>query len=88
MFLALMRKFSKEEPILRNLLLSTGTCQLAEASPRDSYWGTGNDGKGLNRLGFLLEKARAFILRQELEGREHGSFDDMFYEFWSPPHSL
>ena len=43
---------------LRNLLLSTGKKRLIEASPYDSYWGEGRNGKGKNRLGEILMQVR------------------------------
>ncbi|KAG0018316.1 hypothetical protein BGZ81_010301 [Podila clonocystis] len=83
MFIALMQKFSVEEPRLRTLLLSTGTCQLSEASRVDSYWGSGDDGKGKNRLGFLLEKVRVAIQREEcLARRAYNHFESKFQELW------
>lgn len=44
---------------LRELLLSTGDEDLAEAVLNDYYWGTGADGTGQNRLGLLLMRLRA-----------------------------
>lgn len=38
---------------LRSLLISTGDARLVEASPYDSYWGTGPSGYGLNKLGVM-----------------------------------
>lgn len=43
---------------LRDLLLSTNSKNLIEASPYDYYWGCGNDGSGQNRLGKLLMELR------------------------------
>jgi ribA/ribD-fused uncharacterized protein len=57
MLYALRLKFSKGPP--RELLLSTGEHPLVEASPLDHFWGAGQDGTGLNRLGALLELVRA-----------------------------
>ena len=48
---------------LRELLLSTGDEDLAEAAPSDYYWGVGADGTGQNRLGLLLMR-----IRSELRG--------------------
>ena len=62
---ALRGKF--RDPGLRKLLLSTGKRRLIEASPYDSYWGEGRDGKGKNRLGVLLME-----LREELRKTESG----------------
>ncbi|KAF9293740.1 hypothetical protein BGZ74_011575 [Mortierella antarctica] len=54
-----------------------------EASRVDSYWGSGDNGKGKNRLGFLLEKVRAAILREECLRRQgHGYFESKFQELW------
>lgn len=44
---------------LRELLLSTGDEDLAEAVLNDYYWGTGADGTGQNKLGLLLMRLRA-----------------------------
>ncbi len=56
MRLALRKKF--ERPELRELLLSTGARPLVEKSATDDYWGVGADGKGLNRMGSILEEIR------------------------------
>lgn len=56
MLRALRLKF--KNPELRKLLLKTGEAELFEASPTDSYWGTGADGQGLNWLGTLLMQVR------------------------------
>ena len=50
-------KFSQNGE-LKTLLLSTGTAIIQENSPRDSYWGLGHDGKGLNKLGLILMRIR------------------------------
>lgn len=57
MLYALRIKFHKGPA--RALLLSTGSRPLVEASPVDYFWGAGQDGSGLNRLGCLLEQVRA-----------------------------
>ena len=54
---ALKAKFTQNAD-LKELLLSTGTKALEEASPTDSYWGTGKNGKGQNQLGKLLMELR------------------------------
>jgi hypothetical protein len=56
----LQAKFA-QHPRLAAVLESTGTTYLTEASPRDSYWGEGRDGTGLNRLGVLLMRVRAAL---------------------------
>jgi len=60
---AVTAKF-EQNPALRALLLATGDAPLVEASPRDSYWGAGPDGKGQNQLGQILQRVRA-TLQQE-----------------------
>jgi N-glycosidase YbiA len=45
--------------LLHNLLLKTGSEELIEQSPWDSYWGSGRTGKGQNRMGHLLMKLRS-----------------------------
>lgn len=50
-------------PELTQLLLNTGDAKLVEHTARDSYWGDGGNGRGLNRLGVLL-----MLLRNELRG--------------------
>lgn len=57
MLFALRQKFSKGQVL--QVLLSTGERPLIEASPLDYFWGAGQDGTGLNRLGLLLEQVRA-----------------------------
>jgi len=55
---AVAAKFEQNQA-LRAHLLATGDAHLVEASPRDSYWGEGADGKGQNWLGRILERVRA-----------------------------
>jgi ribA/ribD-fused uncharacterized protein len=54
----LKAKFDQNS-LLQNLLLKTGSEELIEHSPWDSYWGSGRTGKGKNRMGFLLMKLRS-----------------------------
>ncbi len=42
----------------RALLLSTGAQEIVENAPMDYYWGGGQDGTGLNRLGQILMQVR------------------------------
>lgn len=58
---ALYAKFT-QMPKYKDLLLSTGDSELQEASPRDSFWGTGKDGKGENHLGKLLMELRGILV--------------------------
>lgn len=52
-----------QHPDLRDLLLGTGTECIVEATPVDSYWGWGHDGKGENKLGRIFMVIRT-ALRQ------------------------
>jgi ribA/ribD-fused uncharacterized protein len=56
MLTALRRKFSKGPA--RELLLSTGDHPMVEASPLDYFWGAGQNGTGLNRLGHLSQSEK------------------------------
>jgi len=57
MYRAVKKKF-KTHKAARKLLLGTGDEDLIENAPMDSYWGCGDDGKGLNRLGAILMQVR------------------------------
>ncbi|NYZ66533.1 GTP cyclohydrolase II [Endozoicomonas sp. SM1973] len=63
MLRALRCKFSQHNQ-LAYWLVATGNNILAEHSFKDSYWGDGGDGSGLNRLGELL-----MLVREELAGQ-------------------
>lgn len=54
----LIEKFKNKK--LKTLLLDTGDANIIEDSPRDSYWGIGKNGKGLNYLGRILMKVRKY----------------------------
>jgi len=43
---------------LAALLLATADAELIEDSPADSFWGTGNNGQGLNWAGRVLMEVR------------------------------
>lgn len=58
-------KFSQHDD-LRAILLGTGDAVIAEHTAKDSYWGDGGDGSGLNRLGAILMEVRE-RLRAEAE---------------------
>jgi|WetSurMetagenome_2_1015567.scaffolds.fasta_scaffold1090576_1 N-glycosidase YbiA len=64
-----MRKalFAKaiQSPEFRKLLLATGNALIEEASPWDSFWGTGKGGNGKNMLGKLLVELRARLKKYE-----------------------
>jgi adenylate cyclase len=55
---ALHAKFTQHDA-LRDLLVGSGDERIEEDSPRDSYWGTGPEGKGQNKLGEMLMRLRA-----------------------------
>lgn len=57
LYKGLKAKF-EQNTILQTLLLKTGSEQLIELSPWDSYWGSGKSGNGKNRMGELLMKLR------------------------------
>jgi N-glycosidase YbiA len=57
LYQGLKAKF-QQNSLLQTLLLKTGSEELIEQSPWDSYWGSGRTGKGKNRMGFLLMKLR------------------------------
>lgn len=60
---AVLQKFRTHAEI-RAILLATGDQMLVENAPGDRYWGCGQDGTGLNRLGHILMEVRD-ILRAE-----------------------
>ncbi len=43
---------------VRDALLSTGSNEIVENSPTDSFWGCGTDGKGESHLGKIWMKLR------------------------------
>jgi ribA/ribD-fused uncharacterized protein len=51
-------------PGLRRMLLDTGSRELIEDSPRDSFWGVGIDGRGQNQLGKILVRVRTLLRRE------------------------
>jgi N-glycosidase YbiA len=60
MLAAVRRKFETHEGP-RDILLGTGEEDIVENSPIDYYWGGGQDGSGLNRLGEILMQVRAAL---------------------------
>ena len=61
---AVMKKFSTHKA-LRELLLGTGDQPIVENAPGDYYWGCGQDGSGLNRLGEILVEVREALRRED-----------------------
>ena len=70
MMRALRAKFT-QNPDLQKLLLETGSEDLCEKNPSDSYWGMGRSGNGQNRMGVLL-----MMLREELRSHTHEEQSD------------
>ena len=66
----------RQNPYLKAVLLSTGSRELAEANPYDSYWGTSSSAEtaisrnsrwpGNNTMGTILMDVRS-LLRQETQ---------------------
>lgn len=54
---ALITKF-KQYPELKELLLSTGECEIFEHTKNDCYWGDCGNRKGKNKLGKALMRLR------------------------------
>ncbi|WP_374073478.1 NADAR family protein [Bdellovibrio bacteriovorus] len=54
---AVWDKFTRY-PVLKELLVSTGTARIYEHTQNDCYWGDCGDRTGKNKLGLLLEKIR------------------------------
>lgn len=57
---AIAVKFTQHQD-LKALLLATGNNPIVEGSPRDPYWGVGEDGQGINMMGMLLMELRCKI---------------------------
>ena len=64
---ALHAKFTQHRN-LQLALLNSWPAELVEDSPRDAFWGYGENGRGMNMLGTLLIELRAWIR----EGAERG----------------
>lgn len=59
---AIRLKFN-QNPLIKDVLMSTNSAELVEDSPIDYYWGCGRDGSGKNMLGKLLMLLRSeFVL--------------------------
>jgi ribA/ribD-fused uncharacterized protein len=56
----------RQNPDLAALLLATGNAELIEDSRHDAFWGTGQDGGGLNWAGRVLME-----VREKLRGGNH-----------------
>jgi N-glycosidase YbiA len=53
-----------QNPQLGALLLATGDAELVEDSPGEPYWGTGQDGQGLNWAGRVLMEVRVALAQR------------------------
>lgn len=62
-----------QHPKLRSVLFGTGQAYLAEHTTRDSYWGDGGNGSGLNMLGRILMETRS-MLQGELLSVSPGNY--------------
>ena len=69
MLAGVLRKFETHADI-RKVLLATEEELLVENAPRDSYWGSGADGSGQNKLGQVLMRVRALLRSREVEQPE------------------
>lgn len=58
MMLEVLRAKFTQNPDLRNLLLATGDGYIVEHTKHDAFWGDGGNGRGKNRLGYLLMQVR------------------------------
>ena len=56
----------RQHPAIRQALVETGSREIIEANPHDSYWGSGEDGLGRNQLGRTWMMARYLIFRGRL----------------------
>jgi hypothetical protein len=54
---AVLAKFTQHAD-LRAILLGTADAEIVEHTSKDSYWGDGGDGSGLNKLGKILMSVR------------------------------
>ncbi len=58
-------------PDLQATLLDTGEEWLVENSPRDYYWGCGQDGTGENQLGKMLMRLRTYLRQKPLQTQRY-----------------
>ncbi len=66
MWKGVLTKFTTHKDI-QEILLDTGETWLIENSPKDYYWGCGQDGTGQNELGQMLMRVRTYLRQQEGE---------------------
>jgi N-glycosidase YbiA len=75
MLQALVAKFTQNAELQKMLLAIEDEVNFVEASPQDNFWGDGADGKGENRLGYLLTTTRRH-LRRFLVNQNNNPSDD------------
>lgn len=63
MLQALVAKFTQNTDLQTMLLAIDNEDILVEASPQDNFWGNGADGRGENRLGYLLTTLHRHLRR-------------------------
>ena len=54
----IIRSKADQHQEVRDALLATGTEEIIEINPNDSFWGNGPDGNGQNNTGKILMKVR------------------------------
>ncbi len=62
----ILRTKLEQHSYVREMLLATGSRELVEDSPKDSFWGRGPDHLGHNHLGKLWMKLRSEIYQESL----------------------
>jgi ribA/ribD-fused uncharacterized protein len=61
----LVRAKAEQNEDFAACLLATGDKHLVENSPWDDFWGVGSTGKGLNKMGEILEQIRSQLRASE-----------------------
>lgn len=54
----IIRHKANQHAEVRDALIASGTQEIVENNPHDSFWGSGADGKGQNTTGKILMKIR------------------------------
>lgn len=60
----ILRAKTQQHRVVRERLLATGQRALIEDNPDDAFWGSGSDGRGLNRLGHIWMRIRSDLQRE------------------------
>jgi GTP cyclohydrolase II len=87
MYRGLEAKFS-QHPDLVKLLISTKNKTLVERADFDNFWGDGKDGKGKNRLGYLLMRLRRQKLKEAQTSSNHESIISNYWNIETPLREL